>query len=172
MARGGDDVRGRIDSLCALRADLAHAGGPALFARIYDGRESGTWRQATAGVLARIARDPDIYSEVATVRFVAGNVAIVDVATRSVDYAADAAYCFRASGSLARVNETSSGTANSDDEARYLDESGRIVARSSKLASLAPQPGATVSPDVKPALPELYRTVRALPFFALLAGGR
>jgi len=75
---------------------------------------------------------------------------------------------FRASGTLARDRDTSSGTVNRDDEARYLDEAGRIVATSSRLSPLAPQPGASVSPDVRPAVPDLYRTVRALPFWSLI----
>ena len=89
-------------------------------------------------------------------------------ATRSLDYHADAESCFRDSGTLARERDSSSGTVNADDEARYLDERGRIVAQSSKLSPLAPQPGASVSPDLRAAVPQLYRFVRELPFWALI----
>jgi hypothetical protein len=140
-----------------------------VFARVYGaGDADGAWRIANASLLARIARDPDLYSDVARVYSLAGTVAIVKIATRSLDYHADAESCYRDSGTLARERDSSSGTVNADDEARYLDERGRIVAQSSKLSRLAPQPGASVSPDVRAAVPQLYRFVRELPFWALI----
>ena len=121
-------------------------------------------------MLARVygARDPDLCNDVARVYSLGGTVAIVKTATRSLDYHADAESCFRDSGTLARERDSSSGTVNADDEERYLDERGRIVAQSSKLSPLAPQPGASVSPDVRAAVPQLYRLVRELPFWALI----
>ncbi len=140
-----------------------------MIARIYGaGETDGTWHVASAPLLARIARDPDIYSDVARVYSLAGTVAIVKTATRSLDYHADAESCYRDSGALARERDSSSGTVNSDDEARYLDDRGHIVAQSSKLSPIAPQPGASVSPDLRAAVPQLYRYVRELPFWSLI----
>ncbi len=162
-----------IDALCAARDERARASDPVVVARVYGGRDTtGRWRLADAALLARVARDPDLYSDVARVYRVDGSVAIARIRTRSLDYYADAEYCYRASGTLARERDTSSGTVNRDDEARYLDEAGRVVAQSSKLSPLSPTPGASVSPDVRASIPDLYRTVRALPFFEVVEAAR
>jgi hypothetical protein len=162
-------AREAIDAWCDGRVRLVSGVEPAVLARVYGaGGVDGAWRVASAPLLARIARDPDLYSDVARVYSLAGTVAIVRTATRSLDYHADAESCFRDSGTLARERDSSSGTVNADDEARYLDERGRIVAQSSKLSPLAPQPGASVSPDLRAAVPQLYRFVRELPFWALI----
>ncbi|GAC1300673.1 MAG: hypothetical protein NVSMB19_07600 [Vulcanimicrobiaceae bacterium] len=163
-------ARTHIDAMCARRDARARASEPSRFARIFaPASPQVRWHVADARTLARIARDPDIYSELATVWRDGATVATVSIAVRSLDYRAQTTYCFRVSGALARVDETSSGTTNSDRERRYLDERGAIVGRDSILAPLFPQPNVTLSPDVSPARPDLYRTVRALPFFALLA---
>jgi hypothetical protein len=167
-APGEAAVRSQIDAMCAVRDARSRANDPDVFARIYEASAtSASWRVADDATLRRIARDPNIYSEVARVWSLARAVAIVRIEVRSLDYRADARYCFRPSGTLARVDETSSGMANSDDEQRYLDESGEVVARTSRLALIAPNTTATVSPDLKPATPDLYPTVRTLPFYAL-----
>ena len=127
------------------------------------------WRPADAAMLDEIARDPNIYSEVAQVWSVDGRVAIVNIESRSLEYREDASYCFRENGTLARLASTSSGMTNIDDEARYFDPSGRVVATSSKLALLYPTPGATVSPDLKASKPDVFLRVETLPFFGLLA---
>ena len=158
-----------IDVLCASRGERTRGTEPVVVARIYASDDtSGRWRVPNAAMLARIARDPDLYRDVARVFRANGTVAVARIRTRSLDYHADAEYCYRPSGTLARERDTSSGTVNRDDEARYLDEAGRIVATSSRLSPLAPQPGASLSPDVRPAVPELDRTVRALPFWSLI----
>ena len=163
------NARNTIDAYCDRRASLARGTAPAVLARVYGAGESdGAWRMAKPALLARIARDPNLYSDVARVYSIAGTVAIVTTKTRSLDYHLDAEACYRDSGTLAREHDVSSGTVNADDEARYLDESGRIVAQSSKLSPIAPQPGASVSPDLRAAVPELYRFVRELPFWALI----
>jgi hypothetical protein len=156
------------DAGCARAADRALQGQPRTVARIYDGAGSADWHFADAATLERIARDPDIYSEVAKVWPLDGRIAIVSIASRSLEYRADATYCFRESGTLARVMETSSGANTIDDETRYLDEDGRVVERRSHFSNIYPQPGATMSPDLKPSTPNLYLTVRQLPFYALL----
>lgn len=163
-------TRVAIDALCAARDDRTRGSDPIVVARVYGARETdGRWRLADAALLARVARDPDLYSDVARVSRADGSVAFARIRTRSLDYHADAEYCFRASGTLARERDTSSGTANRDDETRYLDDAGRIVAQTSKLSPLSPSPGASVSPDLRAAIPDLYKTVRALPFFDLIA---
>ena len=171
-AAPGEDTRvarARIDALCAARDERSRGSDPVVVARVYGaGETGGRWRVADAALLARVARDPDLYSDVARVYRADGSVAIARVRTRSLDYHADAEYCYRASGTLARERDTSSGTVNRDDEARYLDQAGRVVARSSTLSPLSPTPGASVSPDLRPARPDLYTTVRALPFFELI----
>jgi hypothetical protein len=89
---------------------------------------------------------------------------LVDIASRSLELRAEATYCFRRSGTLARVMESSSGAEVRDDEARYFDERGAVVARRSKFYPYSPLATATVSPVFKPSTPTLYLTVRALPF--------
>ena len=163
------NARKTIDAYCDHRASVARDMTPAVLARVYGAGEiDGAWRVANAPLLRRIARDPNLYSDVARVYSIAGTVAIVTTKTRSLDYHLDAEACYRDSGTLAREHESSSGTVNSDEEARYLDDRGRIVAQSSKLSPLAPQPGASVSPDVRAAVPQLYRFVRELPFWSLI----
>ncbi len=164
-------ARTSIDAYCDRRVRLARNSAPAVLARVYGaGDIDDTWRVASAKLLARIARDPDIYSDVARVYSIDGTVAIVTTKTRSLDYHADAESCYRDSGALARERDSSSGTVNADDETRYLDERGRIVAQSSRLSPLAPQPGASVSPNLRAAVPQLYRFVRELPFWSLIGG--
>ncbi len=161
--------RRAIDRDCADRDARSSASDSPRFARIFDAsRAHPTWRVADARALARIERDPDIYSELATVWRDGGHVATVAVAIRSLDFRAETTYCFRPSGALARIDETSSGTTNLDRERLYFDRRGRIVARLFTLAPLYPRAHVTLSPDVSPAMPDVYRTVRALPFFALL----
>lgn len=169
-AAGASAARVRIDAACKRRDARAHAWEPRRFARIFAAASSQVpWRVADSQTLARIERDPDIYSELATVWSDGEGVATVAIAVRSLDYRAQTSYCFRPSGTLARVDETSSGTTNSDRERRYLDENGAIVGSESTLAPLFPRAHFTLSPDVSPAMPDLYRTVGALPFFSLLA---
>lgn len=163
-------ARSAIDARCADRDARARATEPERFARIFEAAEPhAVWRVAGARTLARIAHDPDIYSEVATVWRDGTSVATVAIAVRSLDFRAQTSYCFRSSGALARIDETSSGTTNIDRERLYANDAGAIVTRDSKVAALFPQPNFTVSPDVVPATPDVYPTVRALPFFALLA---
>jgi hypothetical protein len=164
------DVVKASDRACAVRSDRALLRPAVRVARIVGDptTTSAQWHRADAAILDRIAHDPDIYSEVADVWSVDGRVAIVNIESRSLDYREDASYCFRANGSLARVLSTSSGTLNIDDETRYFDDAGTIVGTSSKLGLLYPQPGATVSPDVKPAMPNIFRSATELPFYALL----
>ena len=156
------------DAVCARAADRALQSEPRTVTRVYDGAGSTGWHFADAATLERIAHDPDIYSEVAKVWPLDGRIAIVSIASRSLEFRADATYCFRESGTLARVMETSSGANTIDDETRYFDESGRIVERRSHFSNIYPAPGATLSPDLKPSTPSLYLTVRQLPFYALL----
>jgi hypothetical protein len=156
-----------IDAACASAARVAAAAQT--FIAIFDGgRADGTWRRGDATAMRRIASDPDIYSETARVWFARGRVARVEIVANSLDFGARTAYCFRPSGTLARAVETSSGTTNADRESRYLDEGGRVIARSSRIALLAPAAGRSPSPDVKPALIDLYARVASLPFARLL----
>jgi hypothetical protein len=158
------------DVTCASRSDAALAHPAVRLARIVGDPTTtpSDWRRADANTLDRIAHDPDIYSEVADVWRVDGRIAIVNIESRSLDYREDASYCFRADGSLARIESTSSGTINIDDEARYFDGAGNVVATSSKLRLLYPAPNATVSPDLRAAKPAVYLHVDTLPFFSLI----
>jgi hypothetical protein len=67
--------------------------------------------------------------------------------------------------------ESSSGTEVRDDESRYLDERGTVVASRSQFYWLAPNAIATISPDFKPSTPTLYLTVHDLPFLEVAAPG-
>ncbi len=163
-------VERTIDAFCERRSQRARASVSQRLVRLV-GDSANTapgWNPATPGALERVAHDPDIYSEVAEVYRVDAHVAIVAIAARSLELREDTSYCFRADGSLARVRSTSSGANNVDDEARYFDAGGNSVGSSSRLGLLYPQPGASVSPDLKPAKPDVYLRVDALPFFALL----
>ncbi len=163
-------ARASGDRACASRSDAALAHPAVRVTRIVGDPTTtpSDWRRADAVSLDRIAHDPDIYSEVADVWRIDGRIAIVNIASRSLDYRENASYCFRQNGSLARIESTSSGTINIDDEARYFDDAGKVVATSSKLRLLYPTPNATVSPDLKAAKPAVYLRVETLPFFALL----
>jgi hypothetical protein len=158
----------RIDRACAADVDRALRGEPRTFARIYGARTDSDWHPLSAAVKRRIARDPDIYSEVAKAWRVDDKVVLVVISSRSLELRAEATYCFRRSGTLARVEESSSGAEVRDDEARYFDERGGLVARRSKFYPYSPQVVATVSPVFKPSTPTLYLTVRALPFLKYL----
>lgn len=127
------------------------------------------WHRADPASVDRAQHDPDVYSEVADVWRVDGRIAIVGIESRSLEYREETSYCYREDGSLARILSTSSGTTNVDDEARYYDDAGRVVATASKLGLLYPVPGATVSPDLKAAKPDVFLRVEALPFFATIA---
>jgi hypothetical protein len=166
-ARAADAAK-VTDVACARTADRALQSAPQTFARIFSGDSWDGWLVANATMLHRIKVDPNIYSEVAQAWYVGGRIAIVDIATRSLEFRADASYCYRSGGTLARVTETSSGGNVIDDETRYLDESGRIVARNSRFSNIYPQPNETPSRDLKPSTPSLYRTVRGLPFYELI----
>ena len=169
-AFGATPATTSIDALCAARSDRALKRAAVRVARIVGDpmTTSSTWRVFDAVLGDRIAHDPDIYSEVADVWTDGGSIAIVNVESRSIDFREDASYCFRSTGTLARIATTSSGTFNIDDETRYFDATGGLVGTSSQLALLHPVPGATVSPDVKPSKPTVFRTAQSLPFFALL----
>lgn len=156
------------DVACADDADRALKTEPAVFVRIYGSHTGNQWAVADATTLHRVAVDPDIYSEVAHAWWVEGRVAVVDIASRSLEFRADASYCFRRSGTLARVIETSSGGNTIDDETRYLDELGNVVQRRSHFSNIYPRPGSTLSPDLRPATPALYLTVSSLPFYELI----
>ena len=160
-------VRG-TDAACARTADEALRSDPQTFARVFSGESWNGWLVADRTILQRIKVDPDIYSEVAKAWYVGGRIGIVDIATRSLEFRSDATYCFRSSGSLARVIETSSGGNTIDDETRYLDATGRVVGRTSRFSNIYPRPGQTMSPDLRPSTPSLYRTVRQLPFYELI----
>jgi hypothetical protein len=156
------------DAACARTADKALRGEPQTFARIFSGDAWNGWLVADRAMLQRIKVDPNIYSEVAKAWYVDDRIGIVDIATRSLEFRADASYCYRAGGSLARVMETSSGGNTIDDETRYLDATGRVVERQSRFSNIYPRPGQTMSPDLRPSTPSLYLTVRELPFYELI----
>ncbi len=143
-------------------------GEPQTFARIFSGDSWNGWLVADRAILQRIRVDPNIYSEVAKAWYVDDRIGIVDIATRSLEFRADASYCYRAGGSLARVMETSSGGNTIDDETRYLDATGHVVGRESHFSNIYPRPGQTMSPDLRPSTPSLYLTVRQLPFYELI----
>jgi hypothetical protein len=137
--------------------------------RIFDGRPGdGVWRPADDGSLTRIAHDPDIYSEIARVRYLNGRVAVVEIESNSLDFGARSEYCYRPEGTLARASETSSGTMNADRELRYLDDAGRDVGSISHVDLVTPRAGASPSADVKPAKLVLFHTIRELPFYGLI----
>jgi len=164
-----ESIAKSTDADCARAADRALQGEPRTVARIFAGDvNSEAWQTPDAAMLHRIAVDPNIYSEVAKTWYAGSRVAIVAIATRSLELRADASYCFRASGTLARVTETSSGGNTIDDETRYLDESGHVVARRSHFSKIYPTPNETLSPDLRPSTPELFLTVRQLPFYSLI----
>jgi hypothetical protein len=160
----------QIDRQCAQAVDRALQGRPVAFVRLYGGKERGEWHALSPALKHRIAVDPDIYSEVAQAWQLERRVVLVDIEARSLDFRANSTYCFRSSGSLARVIESSSGTVVRDDEFRYFDEHGKLVGRHSQFSSIYPHPGQTLSPDLKPSTPSLYLTVQALPFYAFLNG--
>jgi hypothetical protein len=165
----GMALAAQIDKDCARTVDRALQTTPQAFVRIYGGRDMGQWHVYGAALRRRVATDPDIYSEVAQAWREAGHVTLVNVEARSLDFRSDASYCFRPSGTLARVIESSSGAEVRDDEMRYLDERGNVRAHHSQFSSLFPNPGQTLSPDLRPATPTLYLTVRALPFYSFLS---
>ncbi|MBC5810451.1 MAG: hypothetical protein GIW95_06325 [Candidatus Eremiobacteraeota bacterium] len=166
-AAGAPEVAS-IDALCASSGDRALRGSPTSFVRIFGRADDGHWQPVSADVLGRIAREPNLYSEVAETWFADGAVAVVAIAARSLEIRVNTSYCYRSEGSLARVIESSSGGAVRDEETRYFDESGNVVSRSSQFYDIFPRPGRTLSPDLRPGTPELYLTVRALPFYAML----
>ncbi len=172
VALGRDDraIAG-IDKVCAARSDRALETTPQRFARVFGDptTTSNAWRLTDDAVMERIAHDPNIYSEVATVWLVDGAVAVVNVESRSLEFREDASYCFRTDGSLARVTATSSGTRNIDDETRYFNVDGNLVAHASRLGLLHSGGGDKISQDVKPAKPTIFARARELPFYALLA---
>ncbi len=153
-----------IDRACASDIDVALRGEPQMFVRIYGAQADGNWRPYEGSAEHRIAHDPDIYSEVARVWREGDSVVLLAVSARSIDIRAEASYCFRREGSLARVMESSSGVEVVDDEQRYFDEHGGLVARSSKFYPLSSHAPATISADFKPSTPLLYMNVRDLPF--------
>lgn len=171
---GGDAVAAaRIDALCANSADRVLKDEPQAFARMYGRDERGQWYEATAAILHRIAVDPGIYSEVAKAWRLEGRVVLVDIEARSLDLQSNSTYCYRQSGTLARVMESTSGAEIRDDESRYFDDRGHVVARHSQFYSIYPNGGRKLSPDLRPSTPSLYLTVRGLPFYSMLtpAGG-
>ena len=170
-ATGDAAAMSAIDASCAERTDRALGGTPKRFVSIYGSAADGRWAPDSPELSARVARDPNIYSEVAQAWFADGSLATVAIAARSLDIAVDSSYCYRPGGTLARVIESSSGAQIRDNETRYLDEGGNVVGSGSLLSFLFPRPGRTLSPDLRPAKPALYLTVRDLPFYALLAGG-
>jgi hypothetical protein len=159
-----------IDKQCAQSVDRALQSTPRAFVRMYGGGEKGRWYVLTPALQHRVATDPDIYSEIAQTWQVAQHLVLVNIEARSLELRADATYCFRSTGTLARVMESSSGVEVRDDEARYFDERGKLVGRRSGFSWLYPRPEETLSPDFKPSTPSLYLSVRALPFYALLSG--
>ncbi len=156
------------DLACAHTADRALRNEPQTFARIYGTDSWNGWLVADKAILQRIRIDPNIYSEVAKAWYAGDRIVIVDIATRSLEFRADASYCYRTGGTLARVTETSSGGNTIDDETRYLDEAGKVVDRQSHFSNIYPRPNETMSPDLRPSTPSLYRTVRQLPFYELI----
>jgi uncharacterized cupin superfamily protein len=175
-ARGADapppDAVREIDRSCDALATEA-APPAATFTRIFDGRPGeGAWQTADAATLERIARDPNIYSETGTVRYANGRIAFVTIVSSSLDFGERTDYCYRETGTLARALERSAGTMNADAEARWLDADGHEIYRTSAFSLVSPRPGASPSPDLRPAKVDLYRTVSDLPFYALLPDAR
>jgi hypothetical protein len=158
----------RIDAVCAASVDRALKEEPQVFARIYGSDERGEWRLASATILHRIDVDPNIYSEVAKAWQIDGRVVLVNIEARSLELRANSTYCYRHSGTLARVMENSAGAQVRDEESRYLDDRGHVVATHSKFFSIYPRPGRTLSPDLRPSTPSLYLTVQGLPFYSML----
>ena len=154
----------QIDSACAGDVDQALHGAPRSFARVFGSFADGRWHPLVAATTQRIARDPNIYSEVAQAWQVDDSVVLVQISARSLELRAESSYCFRRSGTLARVVESSTGTEVRDDEARYFDEGGTRVARHSAFYALTPGALPTISPDFKPSTPTLYLSVHDLPF--------
>jgi|GEM_PF-2733009 len=170
LLESGDAVAAaQIDVLCANSADRVLKSEPQAFARLYGRDERGEWREATAAILHRIAVDPDIYSEVAKTWEIDGRVVLVDIEARSLELRANSTYCFRESGTLARVMESTSGAEVRDDESRYFDDRGHVVAKHSKFYSIYPNGGQGLSRDLRPSTPSLYLTVRRLPFYGMLS---
>jgi hypothetical protein len=162
------DAMRDIDRLCD-RELVDAAPAAATFVSIFDGHPGdGVWRLADDASLSRIAHDPNIYSEVARVRYLDGRVAVVEIVSSSLDFGARSEYCYRPAGTLARASETSAGTMNADRELRYLDDAGNDVGSISHVELVTPRPGASPSADVKPATLVLFRTIRALPFYYLI----
>jgi hypothetical protein len=162
----------RIDTLCANSTDRVLKEEPLVFARMYGRDERGLWREATAAIVHRIAVDPDIYSEVARVWRLDARVVLVNIEARSLELQSNSTYCFRQSGTLARVMESTAGAQVRDDESRYFDERGHVVATRSKFYSIYPNGGRPLSPDLRPSTPSLYLTVERLPFYAMLEAVR
>ena len=162
---GAGEAAAQIDRACAGDIDLALGAEPRSFARVFGDAADGHWHPLDPGVTHRIAHDPNIYSEVAKAWQVDKKVVLVQITARSLELRAEASYCFRRSGTLARAMESSTGSEVRDDETRYFDERGQVVARHSQFYALTPGAMATISPDFKPSTPTLYLTVRDLPFF-------
>jgi len=158
-----------IDTLCANSADRVIRDEPQAFARLYGRDERGQWHAATAAILHRIAVDPDIYSEVAKTWRIDGRVVLVNIEARSLELQSNSTYCFRQSGSLARVIESTSGAQVRDEESRYFDDRGRVVGTRSQFYSIYPNGGRRLSPDLRPSTPSLYLTVQRLPFYKMLS---
>lgn len=157
-----------IDRECAASVDAVIGGDPTGYGRIFSGDDNGSWRVADDAMLHRIAIDPNIYSEVAKVWTLGGRVVLVNVEQRSLDISAYSTYCFRPGGTLARVNESTSGLRVRDDESRYFDLRGKLVGSQSHFYNIYANLGNAVSPDLRPSTPSLYLTVEALPFYHLM----
>lgn len=157
-----------IDRECADSIDRVIGGEPLAFGRIFASDDGGAWRVADAGMLHRIVVDPNIYSEVAKTWSLDGHVVLVNVEERSLDIQAYSTYCFRSSGALARVSESTSGMRVRDDETRYFNAAGSVVASASHFYNIYPNLGNAISADLHPSTPSLYMSVEMLPFYSLM----
>jgi hypothetical protein len=160
-----------IDRECADSVDRVLGGEPLAFGRIFANDDAGAWRVADAGMLHRIVVDPNIYSEVAKTWSLDGHVVLVNVEERSLDIEAHSTYCFRLSGTLARVSESTSGMRVRDDETRYFDLGGSLVGSQSHFYNIYSNLGNAISADLRPSTPSLYMSVEMLPFYALMRTG-
>lgn len=166
--RTSDTAIAAIDRECADSIDRVIGGEPVAFGRIFANDDGGTWRVADGTMLHRIVADPNIYSEVAKAWSLEGHVILVNVEERSLDIQAYSTYCFRVNGALARVSESTSGMRVRDDETRYFDSSGALVASQSHFYNIYANLGNALSPDLRPSTPSLYLRVETLPFYSLM----